>query len=100
MTGVLGLTYHEWLEQQVWERGWPILGLDPDVWRADDYGLRLLRSERGNRKSLYGWEVDHRIRLSDGGRHELGNLRPVHWRMKALLADPLAEPPPADAGHP
>jgi len=37
----------------------------------------------GNRKSEYGWELDHIIPKALGGKTHIHNLRPLHWENKA-----------------
>lgn len=69
----------EWLPL-IWEKGREIPGADPDVLRQDDYGEPMQRDQHGNRKSLLGWEVDHIVPESEGGKTELSNLRPLNWQ--------------------
>lgn len=69
----------EWLPY-IWAKGTIIPNFDPDKFRLDAYKKCMQRSERGNRKSPYGWEVDHIKPLSEGGKTKLINLRPLHWK--------------------
>ena len=67
----------------VWQKGQIRPGQDPDVIRIDDYGNAILRQQYGNRNSEYGWEIDHIVRLENGGTDSLSNLRPLQWRVNA-----------------
>ena len=65
--------------ESVWKKGLIDTSLNPDNWRVDIFGARIKRTERGNRKSSYGWEIDHIITKKDGGKDILSNLRPLQW---------------------
>lgn len=65
--------------QLVWEKGMEIMDRGPSVWRRDAFGNLIRRQDYGNRKSDYGWEVDHIIPVSMDGSDELPNLRPLQW---------------------
>ena len=67
----------------VWQKGQIRPGQDPDIIRVDDYGNAILRHQYGNRNSAYGWEIDHILRLENGGTDSLSNLRPLQWRVNA-----------------
>jgi hypothetical protein len=62
----------------VWEKGSSVPGLDPSLWRRDDYGELIYRYDFGNRDSLYGWEVDH-IDPWHPEPEAMDNLRPLNW---------------------
>ncbi|MCJ8289265.1 MAG: HNH endonuclease [Crocinitomicaceae bacterium] len=65
------------LKNQVWAKGKIIRGHDSSVWRKDQCDAWIKYSEYGNRKSQFGWEIDH---ISPGGKTILSNLRPLQWR--------------------
>ena len=71
------MDFDEETEQKVWEKGKIDPNNDSKVWRKDDCGAWIKRSEYGNRNSDYGWEIDH---ISAGGSDTLSNLRPLHWK--------------------
>jgi hypothetical protein len=79
----------------VWQKGSPIPGYDPALWRRDAYGSAIKFSEYGNRNSDFGWEIDHYpVPNALGGSDRLSNLRPLNWKNNAShggrLGDVLA----------
>ena len=75
--------------QKVWEKGEAIYfdgKLSPD-WRKDQCSAWINRKAYGDRKSLYGWEIDHIKPQANGGGDELGNLRPLHWENNVAKSD-------------
>lgn len=70
--------------RSVWQKGTPIQGNDPNVFRQDACGAWIKYSDYGNRSSKFGWEVDH---VSPGGPDILSNLRPLHWRNNVEKSD-------------
>lgn len=67
----------------IWKKAAVTPNSDPSTWRKDVAGAWIKRSEYGNRDSEYGWEVDHIIPKSKGGKTELGNLRPLQHQNNA-----------------
>ena len=65
------------LKNQVWKKGRVVRGHESSVWRKDQCGAWIKYAEYGNRKSQFGWEIDH---ISPGGKTVLSNLRPLQWR--------------------
>lgn len=56
-----------------------VLGHNPaNEIRYDFAGRAIKRSEYG-KLTEYGWEIDHEVRVRDGGSDDLSNLRPTHW---------------------
>ena len=45
--------------------------------------ILLADARRRTDANPYGWEIDHIVRLKDGGPDTLGNLRPLQWRANA-----------------
>ncbi|MGI0088298.1 MAG: HNH endonuclease [Nitrosotalea sp.] len=72
---------------QVWSKGQIVGGNDPVMWRKDECVAWILRSHYGRRDSEYGWEIDHIKPVSEGGKDELSNLRPLHWENNARKSD-------------
>ncbi len=70
--------------QEVWKKGKVVDGDDESRWRKDECGAWIGRQEYGNRKSQYGWEIDH---ISPGGNDQLSNLRPLQWENNVDKSD-------------
>lgn len=77
------MSFSERTIQHVWEKATGVQGYDPHVWRKDQWGAWIRRSDYGNRNSQYGWEIDHITPQSEGGGDELSNLRPLQWENNA-----------------
>jgi hypothetical protein len=70
--------------QKVWEKGKTVPGRDPAQFRHDECGAPIARGQYGNRKSVYGWEIDH---ISPGGSDAISNLRPLQWQNNVAKSD-------------
>jgi hypothetical protein len=69
--------------QKVWEKGFVASKYDPKIWRKDQCGAWIARSDYGKRNSQYGWEINHIKPESEGGGNELSNLRLLQWENNA-----------------
>ncbi len=61
---------------EVWEKGKKEFGFF--FFKRDSFGKIIAKHEYGKR-TQYGWEIVHRVPLSEGGTDEIENLIPVHW---------------------
>lgn len=84
-SGLFGLATGELRKLDVWRKGHPIPGYDPAIWRRDDFGNAIRYADHGDRRSQYGWEIDHRFPSALGGVDHSSNLRPLHCRKNASL---------------
>ncbi|MDE6695787.1 MAG: HNH endonuclease [Muribaculaceae bacterium] len=73
--------------QNVWDKGSVVNGYNPFKWRIDQYGTLICWSYYGDRRSKYGWEIDHIKPISKNGSDCLCNLRPLHWHNNASRQD-------------
>lgn len=78
------MAFPESLVQAVWEKGRPVPGYDPRLRRKDSCGGSMNRSERGNRNSKFGWEIDH---INPSGGDGLSNLQPLQWENNVAKND-------------
>ncbi len=65
------------LIDEVWEKGRPIRGSNPDTWRRDPKGNVICKRSYGT-QGEYGWEIDHKIPVAKGGSDNIRNLQPLH----------------------
>ena len=81
------MAFDERTIQAVWEKGFPVYGYDPTRYRKDQCGAWICRDEYGNRRSIFGWEIDHVTSVANGGSDNLSNLRPLQWKNNASRQD-------------
>jgi hypothetical protein len=74
--GRLNESLSEDIVQAVWEKGHRDSENDAGVWRKDDCGAWIRRSDHGDRNSSFGWEIDH---VNPNGGSNIPNLRPLQW---------------------
>lgn len=70
--------------EMVWQKATTESGNDPNRFRKDKCGAWILRTEYGNRNSVYGWEIDH---INPNGGDYLYNLQPLHWENNVAKSD-------------
>lgn len=69
--------YPEERLNQIWEKGTPIKGKNPNLYRKDIFGNVMYKPSYG-RMSKMGWNVDHSKPQSKGGTDHLNNLQPMN----------------------
>lgn len=80
-----------WTEDQilaVWQKGSPMPGNDPRVFRKDACGAPM-RFDQHGLESRYGWEIDHIRPVAHQGSDHLSNLQPLQWQNNRHKADDL-----------
>ena len=75
------------LKRQVWNKGRPIGGYDPAMWRSDQCGHAMRYSDHADTNSDYGWEIDHIVPSSKGGTDHIDNLQPLFWKNNRRKGD-------------
>ena len=62
---------------EVWEKGKPIPGKDPELYRKDAAGNEIHKRSYGTQGEK-GWEIDHKKPLAHGGaKNALHNKQPL-----------------------
>ena len=70
--------YDRSIVDEVWEQATQVNGNDSALWRQDEFGSMICRSEYGNRVSSFGWEI---IETSSGSYQigaQTGSLKALH----------------------
>ena len=73
--------------EEIWKKGTIVSGNKPNEFRKDQCGAWIARNQYGNRKSKYGWEIDHITPQSNNGGDENSNLRPLQWQNNMAKSD-------------
>lgn len=81
------MSFSDAMIEAIWQKGTIVPNYDPAQWRKDACGAWIARAARGDRNSLFGWEVDHIVPESRGGGNDTSNLRPLQWENNAVKAD-------------
>ena len=72
--------------QAVWEKGRTVRGKNPAQYRQDACGALIYRYSYGELTPM-GWEIDHILPVSQGGRDDLYNLQPLQWENNRRKGD-------------
>ena len=72
---------------RIWKKARELQGFSPDKTRQDVAGARIDWSDYGNVDSQFGWEIDHRKPVAEGGTDDLGNLQPLQWQNNRSKGD-------------
>lgn len=71
---------------RVWEKAKKVEGYNPHIWRKDFAGAWIRRQDLGQR-TMYGWSIGTICPLSYGGKMDIDNLMPMHWRNNLYKVD-------------
>ena len=63
----------------VWKKSLPIRGANSGSYRKDAYGNTIRFASYGTHGE-YGWQVDHKNPLANGGSESMRNKQPLHWK--------------------
>lgn len=77
------MAFDDKTKRAVWAKGKIVADNDPTNFRQDECGAWIQFSKYGDRKSPYGWEIDHITSQDHGGSDALSNLRPLQWQNNA-----------------
>jgi 5-methylcytosine-specific restriction endonuclease McrA len=68
----------------IWEKAKPIEGKNPKQIRKDKFGKEIAFDAYGL-ESPKGWNVHHIVPLEKGGKNDISNLEPLHWKNHKCL---------------
>ena len=57
---------------------------------ATDVCGATIRREHYGMTTAFGWEIDHKDPVANGGTDDLSNLQPLHWENNRSKGDQLA----------
>jgi hypothetical protein len=83
----LMLSYTEKDKALVWSMAKIVPGYDQNEYRKDRCGAWIAWINFGDRNADYGWEIDHIVPVSKGGRTHVTNVQPLHWKNNASKSD-------------
>jgi hypothetical protein len=73
------------LLEQVWQKAKNAPGLDPELFRLDEEGSMIRKSEFNNESSIYGWCFFHLQPVWEGGNNDIWNIKPLSVINKILF---------------
>ncbi|MBA3647548.1 MAG: hypothetical protein H0W62_03190 [Chitinophagales bacterium] len=72
------------LQDLVWEKAARIPGMDPGLFRADEEGSMIRKTDFNSEISIYGWCYFHLKPVWEGGNDDLWNIKPLNYVNKLL----------------
>ena len=73
-------------KELVWKEADILADKDPNMWRIDPCGA-CINWREFNKKTKYGWNVDHILPQAKGGTYHIFNLCAMHWKNNMNKAD-------------
>ena len=73
------------LLEEVWQKAKSVPGEDPELFRLDEEGSMIRKSDFNNESSIYGWCFFHLKPVWEGGNNDLWNLKPLSVVNKILF---------------
>ena len=68
----------------VWEKARSIPGMDPGLFRTDEEGRMIRKTDFNNESSIYGWCYYHLQPVWEGGNDDVWNIKPLNYVNKLL----------------
>ena len=91
-------TFEQWwpgeqpaqIRRRVWDKAAIVPDLNEWMWRQDPYGRLMFWDDYGDRRSDYGWEIDHIFPRKNFlfAENEPDNQRALHWRSNVSRGAP------------
>lgn len=78
--------FSEDIVKSVWEKGIKVDGLEPSMYRKDACGALIMRDKYGL-QNPFGWVIDHVFPQVLGGKDDMVNLRPLHYKNNISKSD-------------
>lgn len=72
--------------EDTWGKAQAIRGKSPDTWRKDSEGNKIRKGSYGT-IGEFGWEVDHKNPIANGGTDNPRNLQALHWEANRKKSD-------------
>ena len=76
---------HGNLLEEVWQKAQSVPGVDPELYRVDEEGSMIRKTDFNNEGSIYGWCFFHLKPVWDGGNDDVWNLKPLSVINKILF---------------
>ena len=83
-TTKFGQPFRASIIEAVWEKAQAVVGSNPDKFRKDACGAWMVKSSFG-KNIQFGWEIDHILSISNGGKDDLQNLQPPREAISDLV---------------
>ena len=80
------MAWSEEIIMKVWNKGHIVNGFNEKKYRTDHAGAWMSFDQYGKTND-FGWEIDHRNPIANGGSDQLGNLHPLQWENNRTKGD-------------